>query len=127
MHSLQISATRLWDTLLETAKFGGTSNGGITRLALTDEDRAVREWFKATAKAIGCTVKVDEVGYSNRDVISGAGHVAVYIARVAPTAMIFVPCLNGISHSEAESATIEECAAGGPRFCSMRFSNSIAA
>ena len=43
MHSVQINATRLWDTLLETAKFGGTSNGGITRLALTDEDMAVRD------------------------------------------------------------------------------------
>jgi hypothetical protein len=69
----------------KTDKFGGTSNGGITRLALADEDRTVRDWFKATAEAIGCTVKVDEVGYSNSDVISGAGHDVVYIARVAPT------------------------------------------
>ena len=37
---------------------------------------------------------------------------AVYIARVAPTTMIFVPCLGGISHNEAESTTFEQCAAG---------------
>jgi beta-ureidopropionase / N-carbamoyl-L-amino-acid hydrolase len=43
---------------------------------------------------------------------SGAGHDAAYIARVAPTTMIFVPCLGGISHNEAESSTLEECAAG---------------
>ena len=37
-------------------------------------------------------------------VISGAGHDAVYLARVCPTAMIFVPCLDGISHNEIEDA-----------------------
>ena len=31
---------------------------------------------------------------------------------VAPTTMIFVPCLGGISHNEAESTTLEECGAG---------------
>ena len=39
-------------------------------------------------------------------------HDAAYIARVAPTTMIFVPCLGGISHNEAESTTLEECGAG---------------
>jgi N-carbamoyl-L-amino-acid hydrolase len=51
-------------------------------------------------------------GLPHRDMISGAGHDAVYMARVAPTAMIFVPCLNGLSHNEAEWATAEDCAAG---------------
>jgi beta-ureidopropionase / N-carbamoyl-L-amino-acid hydrolase len=46
------------------------------------------------------------------DIVSGAGHDAVYIARGAPTTMIFVPCLGGISHNEAESTTFEQCAAG---------------
>ena len=44
--------------------------------------------------------------------ISGAGHDAAYIARVAPTTMIFVPCAGGISHNEAESTSFDECAAG---------------
>jgi N-carbamoyl-L-amino-acid hydrolase len=47
-----------------------------------------------------------------RDMVSGAGHDAVYVARIAPTTMIFVPCLKGISHNEAESTSFEECAAG---------------
>ena len=47
-----------------------------------------------------------------RDMVSGAGHDACYVARVAPTTMIFVPCKGGISHNEEESATREECAAG---------------
>jgi N-carbamoyl-L-amino-acid hydrolase len=51
-------------------------------------------------------------GFESRDMASGAGHDAAYIARVAPTTMIFVPCLNGISHNEEESTTFDECAAG---------------
>jgi beta-ureidopropionase / N-carbamoyl-L-amino-acid hydrolase len=41
-------------------------------------------------------------GLSYHDIISGAGHDAVYMARVCPTAMIFIPCVGGISHNEAE-------------------------
>ncbi|MEH6403972.1 MAG: Zn-dependent hydrolase [Sneathiella sp.] len=51
-------------------------------------------------------------GYSHMDIISGAGHDACYINRVAPTGMIFVPCENGISHNEEEEATPEDLAAG---------------
>jgi beta-ureidopropionase / N-carbamoyl-L-amino-acid hydrolase len=53
-----------------------------------------------------------QAGFKSRDMASGAGHDAAYIARVAPTTMIFVPCLGGISHNEAESTTLEECGAG---------------
>ena len=51
-------------------------------------------------------------GFSSRDIISRAGHDASYISRVAPTAMIFVPCKDGISHNEAEYSSKEQCAAG---------------
>jgi N-carbamoyl-L-amino-acid hydrolase len=51
-------------------------------------------------------------GFSYRDIVSGAGHDACYIARVAPTAMVFIPCEGGISHNEIESATPEHVAAG---------------
>lgn len=54
----------------------------------------------------------EDFGYSHRDIVSGAGHDACYISRVAPTAMVFVPCENGISHNEAENATPEDLAAG---------------
>jgi N-carbamoyl-L-amino-acid hydrolase len=53
-----------------------------------------------------------KAGFQSRDMISGAGHDAAYIARVAPTTMIFVPCAGGISHNEAESTSFDECAAG---------------
>lgn len=75
--------------------------------------------FWTTAPQPFATELVDRVrssaealGYSHRDIASGAGHDAVYVARVAPTAMVFVPCENGISHNEAENATPEDCAAG---------------
>jgi N-carbamoyl-L-amino-acid hydrolase len=51
-------------------------------------------------------------GYSARDIVSGAGHDAAYVSRVAPAAMIFVPCLGGISHNEAEFSSKEQCAKG---------------
>jgi N-carbamoyl-L-amino-acid hydrolase len=53
-----------------------------------------------------------KLGYSHMDIVSGAGHDACYISRVAPTAMIFVPCENGISHNEIENARKEDLEAG---------------
>ncbi|WP_061499964.1 hydantoinase/carbamoylase family amidase [Acetobacter malorum] len=52
------------------------------------------------------------LGCSARKIVSGAGHDAVYVARVVPTAMIFVPCWKGISHNEAESAEPHDVTAG---------------
>lgn len=43
---------------------------------------------------------------------SGANHDAAFVARVSPTAMIFIPCLRGVSHHESEYASPEDCAAG---------------
>ncbi|MEJ6654678.1 MAG: Zn-dependent hydrolase [Pseudomonas sp.] len=63
-----------------------------------------------------------DFGYSHRDIVSGAGHDACYISRVAPTAMVFVPCENGISHNEAENATPEDLAAG----CNVLFQAVVA-
>ena len=55
---------------------------------------------------------VDLLGYSNRQMVSGAGHDSVYVSRVAPTSMIFIPCEGGLSHNEAENASKEDIAAG---------------
>ena len=52
------------------------------------------------------------LGHAHRDIVSGAGHDAVSIARIAPAAMVFVPCAGGISHNEIESATPADLAAG---------------
>jgi len=100
---------------------------------LSAMDRALRDGCAAAAQ--GLDVQVEQVvyfppqpfdpalvgavrdgaaalGLSAMDVIGGAGHDAVYMARVAPTAMIFVPCKDGISHNEIEDARPDHLEAG---------------
>ncbi|KAA2215138.1 Zn-dependent hydrolase [Teichococcus oryzae] len=90
---------------------------------------------EAAARANGCSLQLTELfripaqpfdqscvalvrdaaarlGYSAREIVSGAGHDAVYVARHVPTAMIFTPCKDGLSHNEEESILPEEAAAG---------------
>ena len=54
----------------------------------------------------------ERLGYSNRDIISGAGHDACWINQVAPTAMIMCPCVDGLSHNEAEEISQNWSTAG---------------
>ena len=54
----------------------------------------------------------EKLGYSNMPTVSGAGHDAVYMARLAPAGMIFIPCKDGISHNEIEDAKPEHITAG---------------
>ncbi len=102
---------------------------------LTRMDRDLREACAAAAATQALEVKVEEFwyfpptpfdaalvgkvreaaaaqGYKHQDIISGAGHDAVYMARVAPSAMIFVPCVGGISHNEIEDAKPDDLTAG---------------
>ena len=65
------------------------------------------------ARCVEAVRKAAEIsGLSVRDIVSGAGHDAAYVSRVAPTAMIFVPCRGGISHNESEFTSQEQCAHG---------------
>ena len=63
-----------------------------------------------------------KLGYTTREIVSGAGHDAVYVARHVPTAMIFTPCKDGLSHNEAESIEPEEAEAG----CQVLFEAVVA-
>ena len=54
----------------------------------------------------------ERLGYSHQNIISGAGHDACWINRVAPTAMIMCPCVDGLSHNEAEEITESWASAG---------------
>ena len=54
----------------------------------------------------------DTLGYAHMEVVSGAGHDAVYVHSVAPTAMIFVPCREGRSHCPEEWAETDDIALG---------------
>ncbi|MEQ8449059.1 MAG: Zn-dependent hydrolase [Nitratireductor sp.] len=64
----------------------------------------------------GCVTAVREaaerLGYSHRDIVSGAGHDACWVNRVAPTAMVMCPCVDGLSHNEAEEISKDWAAAG---------------
>jgi N-carbamoyl-L-amino-acid hydrolase len=88
------------------------------KLATESQDIKLFEVWRNPAVAfdgacVGAVRRAAEAaGYSTLDLYSGAGHDAAYVARTVPTAMIFVSCLNGLSHNEAESATKGDCAAG---------------
>ncbi|HJU39998.1 MAG TPA: Zn-dependent hydrolase [Tahibacter sp.] len=73
-------------------------------------------YYKPVAFDADCVASVraaaQRFGYSHRDIVSGAGHDACYLAQVAPTSMVFVPCVGGISHNEIEDATPEWIEAG---------------
>ncbi|MCD8516050.1 MAG: Zn-dependent hydrolase [Burkholderiaceae bacterium] len=64
-------------------------------------------------------------GFSYMDIVTGAGHDAVYLASVAPTAMIFVPCKDGVSHNEIEDAKPEDLGAGAQVLCEAMLAKAI--
>jgi len=106
-----------------------------------NDDLALRAWnglrkeFENIARVRGCQIRIEEtwrvkhapfdeqlmqrvsytanvLGYSNRYMVSGAGHDATYINQIAPTAMIFVPSVGGRSHVEIEQTSWQDCEAG---------------
>jgi beta-ureidopropionase / N-carbamoyl-L-amino-acid hydrolase len=84
-------------------------------LGLAFEEKCI--WQNPAVKfdeeLIACVRKgAEKAGYTTRDLVSGAGHDAAYIARIAPTTMIFVPSAGGVSHNESESTSFAECGAG---------------
>lgn len=104
------------------------------KLALISWDH-LRKDFEAIATKKGCPIRIEEtwrvehapfdkklvkgilasaeaLGYSNLEMVSGAGHDASYMNQLSPTAMIFVPSIGGRSHVEVEDTTWEDCEAG---------------
>jgi len=102
---------------------------------LSEMDAALHEGVKAICNKIGVTYDLKQVfyyapvafneecvtavrraadhfGYKHRDIVSGAGHDACYLARVTPTSMIFTPCVDGVSHNESEDISLEWSTAG---------------
>ena len=102
---------------------------------LTAMDAALNEGVEAITEKIGLTYEMKQVfyyepvafdqdcveavrraaerfGYSHRDIVSGAGHDACYMARVAPSSMVFTPCVDGVSHNESEDIKQEWSTAG---------------
>ena len=98
---------------------GGCSRGAAARSAsrsgLTFAEQRIWDQpaVRFDADCVAAVRRAAELpGYSARDIVSGAGHDAAYVSRVAPAAMIFVPCRGGISHNEAEFSSKEQCAKG---------------
>jgi beta-ureidopropionase / N-carbamoyl-L-amino-acid hydrolase len=82
-----------------------------TRLAMAVNSRFDACRFDA-AQVASVRSASGRLGLRHLDIVSGAGHDAVYLARVTPTAMIFVPCERGISHNEVENASPADLEAG---------------
>ncbi|MFT4070284.1 hydantoinase/carbamoylase family amidase, partial [Paraburkholderia sp.] len=97
----------------QSGNSGGNSTGDPAAVTI-DIEQVVYFPPQPFATALVADVKrsADRLGLASMDVISGAGHDAVYLARVAPTAMIFVPCKDGISHNEIEDARADHLEAG---------------
>ncbi len=104
------------ETLLAMkAELEAATNEVCNELGLTHDLHEI--WYNPPAPFDpACIASVrqaaEEAGYSHMDIVSGAGHDAGYLCKVAPTAMVFVPCEDGISHNEVENATPEDLAAG---------------
>ncbi|GMG84416.1 Zn-dependent hydrolase [Paralimibaculum aggregatum] len=90
------------------ARFADEAPKLAAGLGLGFESRVVGS-FDPPAFDEGCVGAVrraaEAMGYSHRDIVSGAGHDACWINRVAPTAMVMCPCVDGLSHNEAEEIT----------------------
>jgi N-carbamoyl-L-amino-acid hydrolase len=106
-----------------------------TREQHDEMDAALRGFTAGVARETGCALELREVsyyppirfhercvgavrsaaerlGYSHMPAVSGPGHDAIHVARVAPAGMIFVPCRGGVSHNELERAEPEHLEAG---------------
>ena len=87
----------------------------VARTGLTVDVKLVADYPPQPFDA-GCIDAIrraaKRLGYSAREIASGAGHDTVYMARVAPAAMVFTPCVGGISHNEAEDMKPEWATAG---------------
>ncbi len=102
---------------------------------LTDMESQVREGAQSIAEEIGLNISIeqvggydpvafdagcidnvrraaDQLGLRHRDIVSGAGHDACWVNRVAPTCMVMCPCVDGLSHNEAEEITPAWASAG---------------
>jgi N-carbamoyl-L-amino-acid hydrolase len=107
----------------------------VSNELLDQMDADVRAYARRLAEESGLAIELEEVshfsaqpfhaecvaavgraasklGYSSMPAVSGAGHDAVYVARLAPAGMIFIPCKDGISHNEIEDAQPEHISAG---------------
>ena len=75
----------------------------ILKLSAISFDKKIRKTIKSVST---------NLNFSHKEIISGAGHDAVNINKIAPTGMIFIPCVDGISHNEIEKALEKDIFSG---------------
>ncbi len=97
------------------AEFYERAPAMLEEIGVTLEHQVVGQ-FEPPAFDEGCVKAVrdaaERLGYSHMDIVSGAGHDACWINDVAPTAMVMCPCVDGLSHNEAEEISKDWATAG---------------
>ena len=110
---LRNATDALVDTMADEVKAFAAKLSADSGLAIDIQQVSgypAQAFHKDCVEAVGRAAK--KLGYSNMPVVSGAGHDAVYMAQLAPSGMIFIPCKDGISHNEIEDAKPEHITAG---------------
>ena len=93
------------------AEAAGLAREASTRLELSERVRIPAQPFDPACIAL-VREAAARLGLPAREIVSGAGHDAIYVAQHVPTAMIFTPCRDGLSHNEAEHIEPEQAEAG---------------
>lgn len=110
---LRNATDALVDTQAAEVKAFADRLAGETGLEIRIEQVSAYPAQRFDAGCIEAVARAAEaLGYRHMPAVSGAGHDAVYTARLAPTGMVFIPCKDGISHNEIEAATPEHVEAG---------------
>ncbi|WP_163933074.1 Zn-dependent hydrolase [Paraferrimonas sp. SM1919] len=107
----------------DEASYNGLVADAYAHIKAACEELGVDYTLEETWKAPGVTfakdcvdavqAAVNDLGYSNRQMVSGAGHDSVHVSKVCDTSMIFIPCRDGLSHNEDEYASPEHVGQGG--------------
>ena len=115
--AFEIAQTYNWDAVL--ARMDQALRQGISEIAAEiglQEELEQIFYYAPIHFDDGCINAVRQAtlqsGFSHREMVSGAGHDACYVSKVVPTSMIFIPCIDGISHNEVEDAKPEWVTAG---------------
>ena len=93
------------------ARLQAIADGRGLNLAITQHWNSPATPFDAECVA-AVQEAVDALGYAQQSIVSGAGHDAIHLARYCPTAMVFIPCVGGLSHNEAEDVLAEDVKQG---------------
>jgi len=105
-----LAALDAMEAMMRAAVAAAADSTGVEVEITVDNDSAPVTFDPGCVAAVQASV--DELGFRNQQMVSGAGHDACYVATRCPTSMIFVPCAGGVSHNEAEDITADQAQRG---------------